>query len=41
MDIFLLDNSNNTKEETNMPKPNSYLELLQQIRVKFKKILRS
>jgi hypothetical protein len=36
MEIFLLDNSNNTKEETNMPKPKSYLEFLQQIKSKFK-----
>ena len=31
-----MDNSNNTKEETNMPKPKSYLEFLQQIKSKFK-----
>ena len=36
MEIYLLDNSNNTKEETNMSKPISYLEFLQQIKSKFK-----
>ena len=31
IDIFLLDNSNNTKEEINIIKPQSYQELLKQI----------
>ena len=35
LDIFLLDNQNNTKEEINIIKPNTYQELLEQIQQKF------
>ena len=38
IDIFLLDNSNNTKEEINIIKPQSYQELLKQIGQKMKYI---
>ena len=38
IDIFLLDNSNNTKDEVNMIKPKTYLELLKQLRQKIKNI---
>ena len=38
IDIFLLDNSNNTKEEVNIIKPRSYQELLKQIKQKFQQI---
>ena len=36
IDIYLLDNLNNTKEEVNIKKPNTYQELLNQIKQKFK-----
>ena len=38
MDIFLLDNLNNKKEEINIIKPKNYQKILQQIRKKFKNI---
>ena len=38
IDIFLLDNSTNTKEEINIIKPQSYQELLKQIGQKMKYI---
>ena len=36
IDIYLLDNLNNTKEEVNICKPNTYQELLNQMKQKFK-----
>ena len=36
MDIFILDNLNNIKEQTNMIKPRTYQALLDQINHKFK-----
>jgi len=38
VDIFLLDDSNNSKEEINIIKPKSYKELLIQLRLKLKNI---
>ena len=38
IDLFLLDNSNKTKEEINMIKPKTYQQLLNQIIQKFKNI---
>ena len=38
IDIFLLDNSNNTKEEINIQKPKTYQELLVQLRKKIKNL---
>ena len=38
IDIFLLDNSNNTKEEIIIIKPINYQELLKKIKEKFKNI---
>ena len=35
MDIFILDNLNNIKEQTNMIKPRTYQALLDQINHKF------
>ena len=35
LDVFLLDNSNNTKQEINIIKPKTYQELLRLIRVNF------
>ena len=39
--IFLLDNSNNIKEEINIIKPKSYQELLDQLKLNFKNIQQS
>ena len=38
IDIYFMDNSNNTKEEVNIIKPRSYQELLKQIKQKFQQI---
>ena len=38
IDMFLLDNSNNTKDEVNMIKPKTYLELLKRLRQKIKNL---
>ena len=38
IDIFLLDNSNNTKEEISMIKPNNYKNFLKQLRQNFKNL---
>ena len=35
LDVFLLDNSNNTKQEINIIKPKTYQELLRLIRLNF------
>ena len=39
MDVFLLDNNKNTKEEKNIIKPKSYQDLLSQLRIDFKNLL--
>ena len=38
MDVFLLDNNKNTKEEKNIIKPKSYQDLLSQLRIDFKNL---
>ena len=38
IDIFLLDNLSNTKEEINMINPNNYQEFLKQLKQKFKNL---
>ena len=38
LNIYLFDNSNNTKEELNINKPNTYQELLNQLRQKYQNI---